>query len=274
MNVKEAIAYMRDVSPWLFLSKTVRSLCYNSDTKLAWAINRWNERNVAAYLRKQTSDDGGMDFAKILGEPNPSVPDESIFIMWWQGEDNAPGLVRACIDSVRKHACGHAVIVISKDNVGDYIHLPEFILSKVSQGKMTFTHLSDIIRLNLLSLYGGAWIDSTVFCARDISSDLFARPFHSIHFGNYTKDPSHGRWTTFMMFAQKGNEIMRRTLKCHYLYWRKHDVVADYIMFDYFIDQVITDNDELGGANRRSACGRPRRVCVAPTLGRRGLQCA
>ena len=238
---------MRDVSPWLFLSKTVRSLCYNSDSKLAWAVNRWNERNVAAYLRKETREDGGMDFAALLGKANPSVSPKSIFIMWWQGEDKAPAMVKACIDSVRRHACGHDVIVISEKNVGEYIHLPEFIFKRLRGGGISFTHLSDLIRLNLLTLYGGAWIDSTVFCARDISEEWFRKPFYSIHFGKYTKDPSHGRWTTFLMFAEKGNEIVKRTLKYHYLYWQKHNVVADYIMFDYFINQVITENKELAG---------------------------
>lgn len=47
------------------------------------------------------------------------------------------------------------------------------------------------------------------------------------------------------MFTEKGNEIVKRTLKYHYLYWQKHNVVADYIMFDYFINQVITENKEL-----------------------------
>ncbi len=244
MNLKEATNYMRDVSPWLFFSKTVRSLCYGSDSRISWAINRWNERNVTNYLRREVADSTGLDFPALLGKPNPSVPEKSIFIMWWQGEDKAPALVKACIDSVRRHARGHEVIVISKDNVEEYVHLPEFVMSKVGWG-ISFTHLSDLIRLNLLALYGGAWIDSTVFCARDITEDMFVRPFYSIHFAGRTKNPADGWWTTFLMFAEKGNEIMKRTLEYHYLYWQKHNVVADYIMFDYFIKQVITEDKEL-----------------------------
>lgn len=245
MNIKSVMTYMHDVSPWVFASKSIRSMTYGSDSKMAWAINRWNERIVTNYLRGQVKDDGDMDFPSLLGKPAEGVPPESIFIMWWQGEKNAPPLVKACIDSVRRHAHGHKVIVISEDNVGQYVHIPDFVLDKVNGGGISFTHLSDIIRLNLLTLYGGAWIDSTVYCVKDIPESLFAKPFYSIHFGRYTKDPSHGRWTTFLMFAAKGNGIVSRTLKYHYIYWLKHNVVADYIMFDYFINQVITEDEGL-----------------------------
>lgn len=120
-----------------------------------------------------------------------------------------------------------------------------FIKRKVQQGNITFTHLSDIIRLNLLTLYGGAWIDATVFCAKNIPESLFERPFYSIHFGKYTKDPSHGRWTTFLLFAQRDNAIVKRTLEYHYKYWYKHHVIIDYIMFDYLISEVLSQDDAL-----------------------------
>lgn len=236
--------YISDIGLRLFVIKAIRSLCYKSNSRIAWKINEWNERCVANYLRHEI-ENISIDFPTLLGKPNPVVPADSIFIMWWQGEQNAPALVKACIESVRHHAGKHKVIVISYDNINDFIHLPDFIKRKVQQGNISFTHLSDIIRLNLLTLYGGAWIDATVFCAKNIPELLFKKPFYSIHFGKYTKDPSHGRWTAFLLFAQKDNAIIKRTLEYHYRYWYKHHVLLDYIIVDYLISEVISQDERL-----------------------------
>ncbi len=236
--------YISDISLRLFVIKAIRSLCYKNDSRISWKINEWNERCVANYLRHEI-ENISIDFPTLLGKPNPAVPANSIFIMWWQGEQNAPALVKVCIESVRVHAGKHKVIIISQDNINDFIHLPDFIKRKVQQGNISFTHLSDIIRLNLLTLYGGAWIDATVFCAKNIPESLFEMPFYSIHFGKYTKDPSHGRWTTFLLFAQRDNAIVKRTLEYHYKYWSKHYVIVDYIMFDYLINEVISQDERL-----------------------------
>lgn len=233
-----------DINPWLFIIKSARSLCYCSNTKLSWVINDWNERCVANYLRHEIKK-SNIDVSSLLGKPNPNVPSDSIFIMWWQGEQNAPALIKTCIESIRRHANEHKVIVISEDNINQFVHIPEFILAKVRDGEITFTHLSDIIRLNLLTLYGGAWIDATVFCAKSIPELLFKKPFYSIHFGKHTKDPSHGRWTTFLLFVQKDNAIVKRTLEYHYRYWCKHHMLVDYIMFDYLISEVIYQDETL-----------------------------
>lgn len=224
--------------------KSIRSVCYKSDSKISWKINEWNERCVTSYLRHEIEKNKNIDFQTMLGKPNPTVPEKSIFIMWWQGEQQAPAIVKVCIESVRAHARGHKVIVVSKYNIDKYIHIPDFIKNRVEAGEISFTHLSDIIRLNLLTLYGGAWIDATVFCAKDIPESIFIRPFYSIHFGKMTKDPSHGRWTTFLICAHKDNLIVKKVLECHYKYWYKHHVAADYIMFDYFINEVLVQNKE------------------------------
>lgn len=236
--------YISEIGMRVFITKSLRSVCYDSDSKISWIINGWNERTVSRYLRNEIKK-SNIDFQKLLGKPKANVPRQSIFIMWWQGEHNAPPLVKACIESVRVHAAGHKVIVVSEKNIGEFVTIPNFITDKVRSGAISFTHLSDIIRLNLLTLYGGAWIDATVFCARDIPERLFTSPFYSIHFGKFTKDPSHGRWTTFLMFACKDNQIVKNTLEFHYRYWSRHNVLLDYIMFDYMINEAISQDKNL-----------------------------
>lgn len=36
-----------------------------------------------------------------------------IWVCWWQGKENMPDIVKACYNSIQKHACNHPVILIT-----------------------------------------------------------------------------------------------------------------------------------------------------------------
>jgi hypothetical protein len=62
--------------------------------------------------------------------------------------------------------------------MADYVSFPDFILKKWKQGVITNTHMTDLLRLELLIKYGGLWLDATVLCTGQapeyfFSSDLF-----------------------------------------------------------------------------------------------------
>ena len=104
-----------------------------------------------------------------------------IWVCWFQCEENMPEVVRVCIDSIRKNAPkGVKVVLITLDNVCDYVEFPDFILKKVKQGKISITHFSDVLRFSLLKKYGGLWIDSTVYVSRPIPVEYMKMPLYSI----------------------------------------------------------------------------------------------
>ena len=49
--------------------------------------------------------------------PNPSTTEvrkkAPIFVCWWQGEENAPEIVRICIASIKRNAQDHPVVLIA-----------------------------------------------------------------------------------------------------------------------------------------------------------------
>ena len=110
------------------------------------------------------------------------VPNSSgvIWSMWWQGEENCPEVVKLCWASMRKHCGSHKLIIITKDNYQDYVTIPEYILAKVEAGSLLLAHLADIIRVNLLAKYGGLWLDSTIFVAKEIPEEVFSMEFFTI----------------------------------------------------------------------------------------------
>ena len=102
-----------------------------------------------------------------------------IWICWFQGLDEAPIIVKKCVESVKKNNLDKEIVVITSDNLHDYVEFPKYIEEKWQRGIITHTHMTDLLRLELLIRYGGTWIDATVFCSSSnipsyfFDSDLF-----------------------------------------------------------------------------------------------------
>lgn len=69
-----------------------------------------------------------------------------------------PEIVKMCYRTQVKYAESNntKIILLSKDNICDYINIPQVILDKVERKIITLTHFSDIIRIYLLEQYGGS----------------------------------------------------------------------------------------------------------------------
>ena len=98
-----------------------------------------------------------------------SIPDcdeklrNKIWICWWQGIENAPEIVKACVESIKRNAGEYEVIVITDDNCKDYVQFPDWLEGKMENEIFSRTHYSDLLRMSILAKYGGIWIDSTFF---------------------------------------------------------------------------------------------------------------
>ena len=97
---------------------------------------------------------------------------KKIWVLWWQWLEQAPDLVKICVNSIKEHSCWYEVVSLNKDNYQEYIKIPEFILKKVEEKKITITHLSDIIRMALLKEYGWIRCDATIFINGDVFKEF------------------------------------------------------------------------------------------------------
>ena len=78
-----------------------------------------------------------------------------IWQYWEQGLENAPEIVRACLDSVVKHNPDIERVIISPKNVREYVNIPEFIYKLKEKGIIKLAQFSDILRTYLLVEHGG-----------------------------------------------------------------------------------------------------------------------
>ncbi len=127
------------------------------------------------WLKKNNYD---LLFNHISETKTSSEYQNCIWQLWLQGLGNCPEIVKICMDSVKKYANGRHIIILTKDNINDYINLPDFIWDKYNKGMISHAHFSDIIRVYLLAKYGGTWIDATVLLTAPIpkvidDSDFF-----------------------------------------------------------------------------------------------------
>lgn len=170
----------------------------------------------------------------------PHEISNKIWVAWFQGEENAPILVKKCLESIRSNFPDREVVILTEDNFKEYVDIPEYILNKLKKGYITYTHFSDILRLELLSKYGGTWIDATVLItSKDVpkfimNSDLF---MYQILKPGLDGHPT--RISSWFMTASTNNCIIELTRALLYRYWKKKKFLMDYFLIHDFIELAI-----------------------------------
>lgn len=163
-----------------------------------------------------------------------------IWFCWLQGIDNAPKLVQTCFYSLKKHIKDRKIILLTIDNYKDYVTFPDYIQEKINKGIISKTHMSDLLRLELLIKYGGTWIDSTVYCTGgDIpdyifDSDLFL--FQCLKPGLDGHVISISSW---FITSYTNHPILLMTRDLLYSYWAKYNYVKEYFIFHLFFQLAI-----------------------------------
>ena len=159
-----------------------------------------------------------------------------IWIMWWQGEQNAPDLVKMCINSIRENANGAEVVVITKHNYQEYADIPSYIIQKHEKGFISFAQLSDIMRVFLISKHGGLWLDATIYASKPIPVSIFSKQLYSLH-TSLKKTPfiQNDRLHCFVLGGTPGSNPFMFEKEFLSDYWKSNDVIIDYYLLDYSI---------------------------------------
>lgn len=178
---------------------------------------------------------------KAADHSAPRCRSNKVWVCWLQGLEQAPALVQQCYRSLQKNLPDREIILLTEENYRDYITFPTHIQEKIDNGTITRTHMSDLLRLELLIRYGGTWIDATVFCSGSkipeymLNSDLFV--FQNLKPG---ADGHSALISSWFMTACTNHPILLLTQGLLYRYWESNKKMVDYfLLHDFF--QLATE---------------------------------
>ena len=189
-----------------------------------------NSKEAYSYVREK--------YGKFLDElPTYKGTGKTPRMFWWcwfQGIDNAPQISKRCLESLRKHYPDYAINLVDFNNIGKIVRFPKHIVEKFNAGKFSLTHLSDLLRLELLINYGGIWIDSTVFAT---GREPYYLHYPLFIFQGFWRGNDAHLGSSWFIVSEKSNPILRTTRDLLYKFWEDHDKLGDGAW--YFIFHIM-----------------------------------
>ena len=166
------------------------------------------------------------------GRMGQDLPDRDIiWFCWLQGMENAPRIVKMCFESL--HRLGRNIIVLSEENLRQYVSFPEYIWLKYGEGAITRAHFSDLVRLELLTQRGGTWIDATTFISgtEQILPILEDEPLFMYRSGQVSKHIIFDNW---FIHASRVSRILEATRQMLLNYWQGENEAINYYIMHLF----------------------------------------
>lgn len=181
-----------------------------------------------------------------------------IWQLWLQGEENMPAIVKKCHSTV-KFFHKDRVILLDKNNLSDYIQLPDYIEQKYKKGIISHANYSDMVRLMLLAKYGGCWVDSTIYLTNEIPDEILRANFFTFRslesenlkfinniekfklFSNHINKVIDIE-SPYFISAKPGNTLINAILNLFLEYWKNEDKLIEYLMIDKFFVLAVLKN--------------------------------
>lgn len=240
--MKDYILYLYSFGFKLFIIKTLLRICKNK--RFRKEIIKIKHLYIEKWLCEKI-----INYDNDINNTNEISPSNELWVFWAQGFDNAPEMIKLCINSIKRNSKKWNFHLLSLSNVKDYIDLPKFIWEKLNNGNITLTQFSDILRFALGNKYGGLWIDATTFVTKQISISDTSKYWTTKLYEKEIECVSHCRWNGALMYIPKGNEFADYIYKAFITYWQNQTVLIDYFLIDYFTDislrQLETFKNEL-----------------------------
>ncbi|HEV7449295.1 MAG TPA: capsular polysaccharide synthesis protein [Candidatus Paceibacterota bacterium] len=208
-------------------------------------------------VRRRLSKHGPEAARPLSGAPKP-VP-KKIWIYWAQGFEQAPALVRMCQDSWVRQNSDWEVVLLTDQNLNAYIALPSLAAKDIPHAAY-----SDIVRVELLTKYGGVWADATTLCTAPLDSWLPG----VMQSGFFAFEKPKTTLASWFLAAQQGNNLMAQWAAYTHHYWSLAQKPGRYFWFHYLFEYLVTLNKDA----RRAWQGTPRVSSQGPYALQRALK--
>lgn len=167
-------------------------------------------------------------------ESNSKIENGNVWVLWWQGIDKAPDIVKICIQSIRKNIGDRNLVILDESNFRDYTNLDPKYEKLLKEEVISKTQFSDLLRLNLLYNRGGICLDSTYLLTGELPNYISDLHFFTIRHGMDKEYPmSKGLWTSSSLGVAACADEIKLFIDIYDNYFEKHNVLIDYLLTDY-----------------------------------------
>jgi hypothetical protein len=158
---------------------------------------------------------------------------KTIYILWFQGFDEAPEVVKKCANSWKIYNPDWDIILLDDNNINYYINLKNY-------NKFNKTAQSDVIRILLLKLYGGLWVDATTFCNQSLNDWL--PNYINQGFFAFNKPGPDRLLSSWFIYSETGNYIINKWYDRTLHYYEINNNPHTYFWFHYLFGDLYNSD--------------------------------
>ncbi len=233
-----------------------------------WLILR-DQGRVAKLCDKIITNHSSQD-AVNTAKKSELIGKKIIWQYWAQGleDPNMPEVVRHCLESVRKNLRNDELLICLSDyDLKEYIYIPDELRKRIqSKSRAVF---SDLLRYGLISMYGGCWLDATIFLT-DSLPNFWDRP---IFMYSRSKDEEHKKyWSNSfyyyfgwgrdfkvnhlnsIIFAKPNNELMVLLYEILLNYFEESEEIPTYFFTQILMEQLLLGRCKNCGLTTANDC--------------------
>ena len=174
-----------------------------------------------------------------------SVP-EIVWTCWLQGMEDAPYMVKHCIETQKKALPDYEHRILTLKNYHQWLELPEYIEKKFQKGRIPRALFTDLLRLAVLKKYGGVWLDASVLCT-GFENEKLSNRWQRIERSEFTifryfqrgrKEPVG--LSNWFIAAHPNDFVVSTVLDMLLAYWKDYNCTVDYYIMHLFISMCLS----------------------------------
>ena len=217
------------------------------------------QAQVATYWNNIIQAYFNSEIEKYNIQPKKYFKNKKIIWQYWaQGIENAKDTAKLCFASVDKYKGDYEVIRITDKNIDDYLDLPEFIKEKRKSSEFRAVFFSDLLRVALINVYGGIWLDASILLTDEIPTNyadydffMFSRDSDSInqhwgkgdqHFYFSWREEFKVKHLSSIIYGHEKSELSSVMLDLLLYFWKYEDKIPHYFFFQIMINELKNMN--------------------------------
>ncbi len=217
------------------------------------------QAQVATYWNNIIQAYFNSEIEKYNIQPKKYFKNKKIIWQYWaQGIENAKDTAKLCFASVDKYKGDYEVVRITDKNIDDYLDLPEFIKEKRKSSEFRAVFFSDLLRVALINVYGGIWLDASILLTDEIPTNyadydffMFSRDSDSInqhwgkgdqHFYFSWREEFKVKHLSSIIYGHEKSDLSSVMLDLLLYFWKYEDKIPHYFFFQIMINELKNMN--------------------------------